>query len=318
VQFVVLLSKPESPYADTQTSYEYPAQYRQFFEPLERGEPMLAIIYEPLARGRGRMAYVGWAALTSAPTPSPRKTDAGRSLWEVRYVDRAQEFPSPVPRDIMGEPIEGWLRLVDPAHRSVRTSGASVRTITFEDARRILELGHAGELPAVEYAASDAHEDSSSLVAERATRLVIAVERDAVFRRRVMAEYNYKCSVSGFGIGDLPLGRATRLLDAAHIRPVAHDGSDAVSNGLALTPTLHRLFDQGFFTIRRSGESLQVVTSPILEPTMITAPDDSFRLPLRDGLEVRAPNSTSALPSLEQLRFHQRRIFKGPESALDA
>ena len=57
--------------------------------------------------------------------------------------------------------------------------------------------------------------------------------------------------------------------------------------------------------------------TPVLEPTMISAPDDSFRLPLRDGLEVRAPNSTSALPSLEQLRFHQRQVFKGPESAVD-
>lgn len=318
MQFVVLASKPDSAYADTQTSYEYPAQYRRFFEPLEKGEPMLAIIYEPLARGVGRMAYVGWAALSSPPSLSPRRSAVGRALWEVRYVDRVQEFPNPVPRDILDEPIEQWLRRIEPADRAVRTSGASVRFATFEDARRILELAHAGELPAIEYPRLDEHLDPETLTAERATRLVVAVERDAIFRRRVMAAYDYKCSVSGFGIGDLPLGRATRLLDAAHIRPVAHDGSDAITNGLALTPTLHRLFDHGLFTIQRRADALVVLTSPHLEPTMITSADRSFRLPLEDGLELRLPASSAAAPSPEQLRFHQRRVFKGPDSLLQS
>jgi putative restriction endonuclease len=314
VRFLVLVSKPESAYADTQTSYEYPAQYRQYFEPLQGGEPMLAIIYEPLARGAGRMAYVGWAALRSQPSRSPRRTEAGRPLWEVRYVDRVQEFPNPVPRDLFGEPIEGWLRAIEPAMRAVRTSGASVRPITFEDARRILELGHAGELPAIDYPTVEVAPEA--LVAERATRLVLAVERNAAFRRLVMLAYTYRWSITGFGIGDLPLGRATRLIDAAHIRPVSHDGSDSVTNGLALTPTLHRLFDEGLFTIREQRGGLVVVTSPKLEPTMVTSPDGSFRLPLRDGLEVRLPRQLDAAPNTVQLRFHQQRVFKGPSSLL--
>lgn len=278
---------------------------------------MLAIIYEPGAHGVGRMAYVGWAALSSPPTPSSRTTESGRPLWEVAYVDRVQEFPVPVPRDIRGEPLEDWLRSISPEHRSVRTSGAAVRSLSVEDAQRILEVGHAGELVVSAYSSSD-HPELEDLVAERATRLVTAVERDARFRRRVMSGYEYRCSVSGFGIGDLPLGRSTRLLDAAHIRPVSRQGSDSISNGLALTPTLHRLFDEGLFTIIGSPGSLSLVTSPLLETTMISSPDGSFVLPIKSGLLVRAAADHELSPRLDQLRYHQKHVFKGPELSLQA
>jgi putative restriction endonuclease len=160
------------------------------------------------------------------------------------------------------------------------------------------------------------HADAEDLVAERATRLVTAIDRDARFRRGVMSAYEFRCSVSGFGIGQLPLGRATRLIDAAHIRPVNKQGSDAVTNGLALTPTLHRLFDEGLFTIAGSPDGLTVITSPHLEPTMIASDDGNFVLPLKTGLNLREAVSADARPSLNQLRFHQREVFRGAESLL--
>jgi hypothetical protein len=151
VRFVLLTSKPDSAYADTPTSYEYPARYRRFFEPLELGEPMIAIIYEPRSGGPGRMSYVGWAALRGAPVRSPRLTEKGQPLWEVHYIDRVQEFPNPVPRDYLGQPIEQWLRELDPANRNVLSSGASVRFLTEQEGQLILELGHAGQLGIEEY-----------------------------------------------------------------------------------------------------------------------------------------------------------------------
>lgn len=311
------MSKPESLYADTQTSYEYPAQYRNYFEPLVNGEPMMAVIYEPGARGAGRMAYVGWAALNSPPTLSPRKTETGRPLWEVKYVDRVQDFPIPVARDIRGEPLENWLRSMPQEHRAVRTSGASVRSLAVDDAQRILELGHAGELAVATYP-DGSHGQAEDLIAERATRLVTAVERDARFRRKVMSAYEFRCSVSGFGIGELPLGRSTRLLDAAHIRAVSQQGSDSISNGLALTPTLHRLFDEGLFTITGSTGSLALVTSPLLETTMISSPDGTFTLPITSGLAVRSAIQDDLRPHPDQLRYHQKHVFKGPESRLSS
>lgn len=312
MRFVLLTSKPDSPYADTATSYEYPARYRRFFEPLETGEPMIAIIYEPRSGGRGRMSYVGWAALRGTPVLSPRVTDRGKPLWEVHYVDRVQEFPNPVPRDYLGQPVERWLRGIAPINRNVLSSGASVRWLEPEEGQLILELGHAGQLGVVVYPESEAPVEL--LVAERARRVVEAVARDARFRRQVMSAYAFKCAITGLEVGSLPEGRATRLLDAAHIRPVGDKGSDAVSNGISLTPTVHRLFDEGLISANWSNGSLELIRSPKLEPSMIESPERGTTIHLETGMALILPMDRSAWPSLEQIRYHQRTVFKGPQS----
>jgi putative restriction endonuclease len=315
VRFVVLTSKPDSPYADTSTSYEYPARYRRFFEALESGQPMIAIIYEPRSGGRGRMSYVGWAALRGVPERSPRVTPAGQPLWEVHYVDRVQEFPNPVPRDYLGQPVEQWLRDMDPANRNVLSSGASVRFLREEEGQFILELGHAGQLGvSTPYEAPEG--EVEQLVAERSIRVVEAVARDARFRRDVMSAYEYRCAVTGLTIGSLPQGRATRLLDAAHIRPVSASGSDAVSNGLALTPTVHRLFDEGLVSARWTDSGLELVRSPHLEPEQVENDERGTVIHLETGSSLALPTNTASWPNRDQIRYHQNHIFKGPESFL--
>jgi len=42
---------------------------------------------------------------------------------------------------------------------------------------------------------------------------------------------------------------ALRILEAAHIRPAEHNGSDTLANALALCPNHHALFDEGFWTV---------------------------------------------------------------------
>lgn len=313
MRFVVLTSRPDSPYADTPTSYEYPSRYRRFLAPLESGEPMIAIIYEPRSGGRGRMSYVGWAALRGVPVRSPRNAPGGQPLWEVHYIDRVQEFPNPVPRDYLGSPVERWLRDMAPENRNILSSGASVRFLEEEEGRTILELGHAGHLgPALDYPTDPLPADL--LVAERTRRVVDAVARDARFRRQVMAAYQYRCAVTGLSVGSIPEGRATRLLDAAHIRPVGANGSDSVTNGLSLTPTVHRLFDEGLVSARWSGTALELVRSPRLEREMVEAPERGTVIRLETGANLVLPADRSQWPSAEQIRFHQRNVFKGPES----
>lgn len=314
MRFVLLTSKRDSPYADTPDKYEYPSRYQRFFEPLLAGEPMIAIIYEPRSGGTGRMSYVGWAALQSAPVRSPRLTANGNPLWEVHYVGRVEEFTNPIYRDYLGEPIERWLREMPAANRNVLSSGASVRWLEEEEGRLIMEFGHAGQLSMSDPYPVAAPLDESLLVAERSKRVVDAVVRDARFRRQVMTAYEFRCAISGLEIGALPLGRATRLLDAAHIRPVADRGPDAITNGIALTPTIHRLFDEGFVTVAWAGDQLELVRSPHLESSMIESPERGTVIRIESGLPITLPKDRATWPSADQVRYHQRQVFRGPES----
>jgi putative restriction endonuclease len=78
--------------------------------------------------------------------------------------------------------------------------------------------------------------------------------RDANFRRKVLSAYDKRCAVTRCQL---------KLVDAAHILPVAMEGSsDHVSNGVALSPTMHRAFDNGLiyldeqFRIQLNGEKV--------------------------------------------------------------
>lgn len=78
---------------------------------------------------------------------------------------------------------------------------------------------------------------SESLSPER-ERLVTTVSRysrDSRFRKIVTSAYDNRCSVTRAQL---------KLIDAAHILPVISDGSvDCVNNGIALSPTYHRAYD---------------------------------------------------------------------------
>lgn len=308
---VVLMSKPESAYADTASSYEFPAQYLKWFEPLARGERMIAVIYEPGSGGAGRQSFVRWVQISRPPRRGPKSATSGRQLWTVDY-DWGKDFPNPVPRDIGGEPIEEWLRNVPLEQRSVRTLGASVRALADTDLTRILQLGHAGSTESLfVYPELEEHETGLP-IAERTRRLVSTLERATAFRDDVIQAYGYTCSVTQFTSGVLPRGRITSLIDAAHIRPVSASGPDTPSNGLALTPTVHRLFDAGLFTIRSDSQGgLELQVSPQLQARMIESPDGASRIELRDGARLVLPSERGAWPSLEQVRFHQRQVFRG-------
>lgn len=62
--------------------------------------------------------------------------------------------------------------------------------------------------------------------------------RSASFRKQVLLAYENRCAVTR---------RQLKLVDAAHILPVSAgvESIDSVRNGLALSPTYHRAFDNG-------------------------------------------------------------------------
>ena len=86
--------------------------------------------------------------------------------------------------------------------------------------------------------------DPSELVVARRYDLVqiIRAFRAAAFRPAVLRAYSYRCAVCG---------TALKLVDSAHIVPVASPGStDEVANGLALCKLHHAAFDNALIGVR--------------------------------------------------------------------
>lgn len=298
---VVLESSMGSEYEDSPTSYEFPLRYLKFFKHDPR-EPLYVVLYEPRGdNGRGRMKYVGWAEVAGEPVPTGRVSASRQPLFAVQYTEAARAFDLSVPREIMGTPMETWLGKFERGRpRNVATFGRAVRPLTDEDLARIFEFAGA-RLIEVKTEPTD--------IRERVAVLTNVLQRSEQFRRQVIGGYGEACAVSGFALGAVPLTKSSGLLDAAHIRPVASNGPDRVSNGLALTPTLHRLFDAGLFTATYQEGRPRLLVSPRLERRMIESPDGRFRLTLEDGAPVKPPTRLEDWPSRDQLDFHRSRIF---------
>jgi len=116
------------------------------------------------------------------------------------------------------------------------------------------------------------------------------------FRVMVTDFYDRRCAVTG--------ERSLPALEAAHIRPVAENGTHRINNGLLIRSDIHRLFDRGYVTV---------------------TPDCHFRVShrLRDdfdngevyyrmhGEEIRVPTDPDKRPSRELLEWHADTIFLG-------
>ena len=85
--------------------------------------------------------------------------------------------------------------------------------------------------------------DELPIERKRVVSEVSRLTRAANFRRKVLDAYGHRCAVTRMQL---------RLVDAAHIVPVAVEGStDATTNGIALSSTMHRAFDSGLIFLDR-------------------------------------------------------------------
>ncbi|MBN2563891.1 MAG: HNH endonuclease [Phycisphaerae bacterium] len=127
--------------------------------------------------------------------------------------------------------------------------------------------------------------------------------RAASFRQQVLCAYTQRCAVTRMQL---------KLVDAAHILPVqAEDTTDDVRNGIALSPTYHRAFDNGLiyldeeYVMRPNPEKeLQLVTLkldgglPAFKRTLgkrILLPPDRHQRP--DTAMIRRANRYRRIPA---------------------
>ncbi|WP_412049391.1 HNH endonuclease [Hoeflea sp. Naph1] len=101
--------------------------------------------------------------------------------------------------------------------------------------------------------------------------------RDAKFRQHVRIAYDRRCAFTGLRLIN---GKGRPEVEAAHIMPVEKNGPDSVQNGIALSGTVHWMFDRGLlsmdddYTILKSRH-LNHDVSHLLRPDMkALVPDD--------------------------------------------
>jgi len=183
--------------------------------------------------------------------------DPAKAGHYYAYLANFLNFDRPVPWRPNGDYAELALRSIEPVSQvGLYLRGKSVRVLEDSDFVRIVEYGL-----------------SETLAPENARRLGLGVQdvdqaafvhppevqvrrvelmlvnrkiRDANFRQQVCAAYEDRCAVTGLKIIN---GGGRAEVQAAHIWSVADGGPDIVQNGLALSSTVHWLFDRHLISL---------------------------------------------------------------------
>lgn len=115
------------------------------------------------------------------------------------------------------------------------------------------------------------------------------------FRDFVMQAYGFKCAVTRRVIR---CGEFNNL-EAAHIKPRAHNGLYLPCNGIALSRDMHFAFDKGFFTV---DDDYKIKVHPNVLQT------DSY-INQYEGANLALPRQDYFKPRREYLHYHQDNIF---------
>ncbi|HRD52758.1 MAG TPA: HNH endonuclease [Flavobacteriales bacterium] len=120
--------------------------------------------------------------------------------------------------------------------------------------------------------------------------------RSAAFKRKIPELYGHRCAITGLQVVSKS---RTQLIDACHIVPWAESYDDTVTNGIALSPTLHRAFDRGLIAI--SPEFRVLVTHDLHEG------DSAHAIKPLAGRVLFLPAAPRHHPSHENLAQHRVR-----------
>ncbi len=125
--------------------------------------------------------------------------------------------------------------------------------------------------------------------------------RGNIFKRKVPIIYQNTCAISRLQI------TATfnvSLIDACHIIPFSISYDDTITNGISLTPTLHRAFDRGLISI---DDNYRVIVS---DKFIENNKKSNYSIKQFEGRKILLPQNEKYFPSLENLCWHRENIFK--------
>lgn len=291
----VFLYREDSRYEDRPWAvYQFPDSY------LSRAAQMVGdwVIYmEPVKAGRK-----GYHAVAKVDQITPDPSSPGMHLAIIdpnSYLD----FDHNVPFQSGGEYPER--SVLNEAGNVSGRAQAAVRRIPAEDFNRIVGLGldtHDELLPrsGAETAASVAEEQAPyEFEQDRVQMLTRRTVRDRIFRTRVLRAYDRRCAFTGFQFIN---GGGRAEVEAAHIKSVEAKGPDVVQNGLALSGTVHWMFDRGLLTV---ADDATILLSNHINDV------DGVRKILRPDGRAQFPENAHDRPDTAFLCWHRDHCFKG-------
>lgn len=255
---------------------------------------------ESSSRG-GRQSYFAVARIVDIE-PDPR-------LHEHFYASISDylDFDHPVPFKQGHHYYESTLKRAD-GETNKGAFGRAVRPISDSDFEQILAAGFAepsqplARPVKLEVSTAGMAEDGAEFIYDANQRRIVETTtsrpfREEAFRRQVRSAYGNTCSMSGIRLIN---GGGRPEVQAAHIRPVASLGPDSIRNGIALSGTLHWMFDRGLLSV---SDDYRILTAA-------NVPEDAKRL-LSPDRRLILPDDETLRPHPTFLRFHRETVFKG-------
>ncbi len=296
--FGVFIHRTDSIYDDVPSErYQFPKQYLARVQQCEGDW----IVYLEPSKVKDSKGYFAVAKVQEIIV-DPRKADMHLAVIEPgTYLD----FGDPVPFRDADDVVEQGL-LNDQGKISGRAQ-AAVRQLSAEDFARIVELGLGrvdDVLPRIDRdlppgGFQEAHAAFQHITdRERISMLTNRVVRDRNFRKSVLRAYGERCAITGLRLIN---GGGRAEVEAAHIRPVEHDGPDIVSNGLALSGTAHWMFDRGLVGL---SDDLTILVSRQSNDM------DAVNAMINSSGRLLAPERLANRPRTEFVTWHRENCFK--------
>ena len=295
----VFTTKVDPTYDDLpEGHYHFPSTYLNVVKKV-LGD--MIVYYEPrrtsgdLGSAGGRLSYFAIARVDRIVK------DEARRGYYYALVSHYLEFDRPVPFREGEHYFESKLQRAD-GKTNKGGFGRSVREIPDSEYEDILNFGFGRNLvrrlSLLKGLATELRDAPDSIERSVVEQVVKRPFRDAAFSRQVKAAYGDTCAVTGIKIIN---GGGRSEVQAAHIRPVKDNGPDSIRNGIALSGTLHWMFDRGLVSID-DDYSILTAKGAIPEP---------LRSMFNADMRLLTPDNRLLAPHSKFLAYHRENVFKG-------
>ncbi len=295
----VFTTKFESIYDDLpEVRYHFPKTY---LNAVQQAVGDLIVYYEPSRLTSDRQSRGGRKSYFAVAHVTHIEADANTPNHFYAFVREYIDFPNSVPFSESDHYFESALRKVDGTTNK-GAFGRSVRIIPDHEFNAI--ISNAFDEPLIAYPEKVNYEfpgfAEEQVPFERPIieQVVHRPFRDAAFERGVKTAYQNTCAVTGLKIIN---GGGRSEVQAAHIRPVADSGPDSFRNGIALSGTVHWMFDRGLISI---DDDYSILLARDHLP-------DQFVSMINSDQKLRVPKSASYQPHPHYLEYHRDQVFKG-------